>query len=262
MVQYWKTKEAVEAKVTTDKTGSYIMWMEGEKYPFPGFPRGSILFTYISKLKHEIKNQIFNKAWYALEKGVSEEEVVSGIKEYLFGGIKITDTSKINQTQFEMGESLLEKMKLIMLPPERMAQMPREVWRAMTVLEKRHNNKRIGILKQILCFILQEDDSYRFRVQWIMQFFEPFWRFSPKNSVKTFDFALKMLENAEIVGDMKERQRLLRRILMVCLKDKQIKGLFEELCSEWKWEKLKLSKADKYFFRGKWFKVDYPKYQY
>lgn len=262
MVRYWKTKLMVEAKVTTDKSGSYIMMMEGEKYPFPGFPRGSILFTFMSKLKHEIKNQIFNKAWKELESGMFEGDVVKGVKEYLFGGIKITDDSKIFQTSFTVGESLLEKMKYFMLPSERMAPMVREVWRAMTVLEKRHNNRKIGILKQILCFILSEDDAYRFRVGWIMKFMGKFRWFGVENVIETLDYALSMLEHAEIVGDMKERQRLLRRILMVCLRDEQIKNLFIELCKEWDWKKLRLTKADKYFFRGKWFRVDYPEYKY
>lgn len=247
MVQYWKSKLAVEAKVTTDKDGSYIMWMEGEKYPFPGFPRGLVLFNSLSKLKHEIKNQIFNESWAKLEKGESNEEVVRHVKTILFTEIK----------------KLMDERRLLMLPPERMAPMVREIWRAFTVLEKRHRNRpQIKTLKEILCFILQEDDAYRFRVSWIMKFFKPFLWFKVKNPVQTFDFALSMLEHAEIIGDMKERQRLLRRILMTCLKDDEIRGLFTELCSVLDFKKIKLSKGDAYFFRGKWFKVDYPQNQY
>jgi hypothetical protein len=59
-VQYWKTKESIQAKVTHAKDGSQIMWLEGEKYPFPTYPRGYMLFGSLSKLKHEIKNQVFN----------------------------------------------------------------------------------------------------------------------------------------------------------------------------------------------------------
>lgn len=246
MVQYWKTKVSVEAKVTTDKTGSYIMWMDGEKYPFPGFPRGSILFKQLSKLKHEIKNQIFNDSWAKLEAGEDDENVIRYIKDTLFTNIK----------------ALMDERRLLLLPPERMAEMPRELWRAMTVLEKRHNSEKIKLLKEVLCFILQEDDAYRFRVQWIMQYFKLVPFFGVRNVIKTFDFALSQIEHAEIVGDMKERMRLLRRILMLALKNKTIANLFEELCKEWDWKKMRLSKGDKYFFRGKWFKVDYPKFQY
>lgn len=246
MVQYWKSKLAVEAKVTTDKTGSYIMWMDGEKYPFPGFPRGNVLYKSLSKLKHEIKNQIFNESWWKLEAGEERGEVVSHIKERLFTTIK----------------ALMDERRLLLLPPERMSEMPRELWRAMTVLEKRYGSEKIRTLKELMCFLFQEDDAYRFRVQWVMQYF----RFVPfigvKNVIKTLDFALSQIEHAEIVGDMKERMRLLRRIVMLALEDKQIAGLFEELCNEWDWKKMKLSKGDKYFFRGKWFKVDYPKNKY
>ncbi len=246
MVQYWKTKVSVEAKVTTDKSGSYIMWMDGEKYPFPGFPRGNVLFKSLSKLKHEIKNQIFNESWRKLEEGKSDERVIKEIKDTLFTNIK----------------ALMDERRLLLLPYERMAEMPRELWRAMTVLEKRHQSEKIRTLKEILCFILQEDDAYRFRVQWVMQFFRFLPFVTPRNVIKIFDFALSQIEHAEIVGDMKERMRLLRRILMIVLKDRQIAGLFEELCREWDWKKMRLSDGDKYFFRGKWFKVDYPKNQY
>jgi len=246
MVQYWKTKESVEAIVTTDKSGSYVMWLEGEKYPFPGFPRGIVLYKSLSKLKHEIKNQIFNDSWHKLENGTSDDVVVKDIKKILFTNIK----------------QLMDDRKIGLLPPERMAEMPRELWRAMTVLEKRHKSPEIRALKEILCFILQEDDGYRFRVQWTMKYMRPFLWFGVKNSVKMFDFALSQLEHAEIIGDMKERIRLLRRILMVCLKDKTILSLFEELVAEWNWKKMILSKGDKFYFRGKWFKVDYPDNQY
>lgn len=245
IVQYWKTKLAVEAKVTTDKDGAYIMWMEGEKYPFPGFPRGLVLYKSLSKLKHELK-QICNKAWYALEDGKQDEEVVAEIKHTLFTEI----------------QALMDERRHLMLPAERMSKMPREVWRAMTVLERRHKSPKIKLAKEVLCFILQEDDAYRFRVQYIMQFVKGFMWFRPKNVIKQFDLALGILEHAEIVGDMKERQRLLRRILMLVLKDESINKLFIELCEEWDWKKLVLSKGDKYFFRGKWFKVDYPRNQY
>jgi hypothetical protein len=245
IVQYWKTKLSVEAKVTQDKNGAYVMWMEGEKYPFPGFPRGLVLYKSLSKLKHELK-QICNRAWYALEDGKDDAEVVKTIKNELFTDIK----------------ALMDERRLLILPPEHMAAMPRELWRALTVLEKRHNSEKIRTVKEVLCFIMQEDDAYRFRVQYILQFVKGFLWFRPKNVVKQFDLALGILEHAEIVGDMKERQRLLRRILMLCLKDETIRNLFIELCNEWDWKKMVLTKGDKYFFRGKWFKVDYPTNQY
>jgi len=47
MVKYWKTQSSVQAKVT-EKDGVTIMIMEGEKYDFPGFPRGHLLFGKLS----------------------------------------------------------------------------------------------------------------------------------------------------------------------------------------------------------------------
>ena len=61
---------------------------------------------------------------------------------------------------------------------------------------------------------------------------------------------------------MKERVRLFRRIVLLILQDEKIRECFEALCKEMNWNKLKLSKADKYFFRGKYFKVDFDKFDY
>ena len=77
-----------------------------------------------------------------------------------------------------------------------------------------------------------------------------------------FAHAMKMLAHAEVIGDMKERVRLWRRILLLMLEDETIRNLFEKLCKEIDWKKVKLSAGDKYHFRGKYFKVDYPYLEY
>lgn len=244
MVQYWKTKEAVEAKVTT-LNGSYVMWMEGEKYPFPGFPRGSILYASVSKLKHEIKNQIFNDAWALLEDGANEAVVMIHVKQAL---------RKI--------AALAESMRYNFLPVERMAPMVQELHRAWTKVEEGFTGEQLQLsrsIKDAMCFILQEDDSYRFRVQWIMKFFP---RWGMRNPTKIFDRALALMVHAEVVGDMKGRIHLLKRILGVILRHEGFKTAFEKLFAELDIKKIRLSKADKYYFRGKYFKVDYPDYEY
>ena len=82
------------------------------------------------------------------------------------------------------------------------------------------------------------------------------------NPVKSFAFALYMLEHGEVVGDMKERIRLLRRVLLLILEDENIKRQFISLFREINWSKVKLTKADKYHFRGKYFKVDLKYFEY
>ena len=240
MVQYWKYTDAVEAKLTRAPEGHMVMHMKGEKYPFPGHPRGSLLYGQLSPLKHQIKNKVFNHIWARLENNDSLEEIVHELK------------GKILPEIFALGE----KTRYDLVPPENLIPAVKEIWRAMTKVE--NGSEKVRALKEILCFILQEDDGYRNRVQWIVKFFPRFW----KPTVKHFDFALKMLEGAEIVGDMKERQRLLRRVLMFLLKDPSIRARFEALLQEIDWNKVKLSPADKYFFRAKWFKVDWPAYKY
>ena len=238
MVQYWRYKESVSAKVTKSKDGSLIMKLEGEKYPLATYPRGYLLFGKMSKLKHEIKNQIFNDSWYELERGVPNEEVIKEIKQKLFGSIA----------------KLAEQSRYDMLPPKMMCPSVREIHRVWSKV-----SPETSVLRDYLCFILQEDDSYRMRVQWLVTWFGWLVKWKP---VKAFEYALTMLEHGEIIGDMKERQRLLKRVLMLVLKDKRIKELFIKLFREMNWNKVKLTKGDKFHFRGKYFKVDLNKFEY
>ena len=250
-VKYYKTQQFEKAKLILTDEG-IKMQIRGEKYPFPGFPRGHIMtnpysFSNFSVLKHKIKNEIFNWAWAELEKGTSNQEIVKEIKKRLFGEIY----------------GIMEKSKYDMFPYDKMSVAVRELWRAMTILEK--ENPKIGKLKEILCFILQEDDGYRFRVQWLLDYFNPssFWfKLFRKNNLKYFKIALTYLEHAEVLEDMKQRIKLLLTILLLLLEDESIRYYFNLLCQEMNWNKLKMSKADKYFARGKWFKADYKIFSY
>lgn len=244
MVSYWKTKDSVMAKVTLAKEGHNVMWMEGEKYPFPGFPRGVLLYGGLSKLKHNVKNLVFNDIWAMLENRRGITSCVKHLKEVALPQI------------FE----ILESQKYDMVPPHKMVPVVKEIWRALTIVEEKMGSERIKKCKEVLTFVLQEDDAYRFRFQWAMKFMR--YKFFRRNYVKLFDFALSMLEHGEMVGDMKERQRLFRRGMMTLLKDPHIKECFDMFMKEVDWKKLRLTKADKYFFRAKYFKVDYPEYKY
>jgi hypothetical protein len=232
MVKYWKTKQSVQAKVIRDKNGVLTMKMEGEKYPFPTYPRGYLLFGKVSKLKHEIKNQIFNESWKKLEEGVKEEEIIKYIKDKLFNEIP----------------KYYKPLQYDMIPQKSMCPSVREIYRAWTKV-----SPETGILRDYLCMILQEDDAYRWRLSWIVNWFSPFMKFNP---IKSFEYGLKMLEHGEVICDMKERQILFHRIIKLALKDKSIREKATKLFKEINWNKVKLTKADKYFFRGKYFKVD------
>lgn len=235
MVKYWKHGHAVQAKITK-KDGVIIMRMDGEKYNFPGYPRGHLLYGPLSKLKHEVKNQIFNESWAKLEQG---EDVSMHIREKL-GNV------------FE----ILDDMRLHLVPPQRMVPAVREIHRAWTkACPDSHE------LRDLICFILQEDDGYRFRFQWIVSWMRP-WMFKFVNPIPLFAKSLQWLEEAEIIGDMKERIRLLRRVLLAFIEDEHAQRQFLKLFREIKWGKVKMTKADKYFFRGKYFKVDLDKFDY
>ena len=232
MVSYWKRGESVQAEVYLTPEGHYEMQMKGEKYPFLGQPRGSLLYGKLSPLKHQIKNKIFNTAWAMLEKRDPDEEV----NGYLKGA-------------WEEIFTLAEESKYDMLPFEKLIPPVKELHRAMTAAG---TDAR---LRDTICFILQEDDAYRNRLQWIVKFFPMFG----KPSVSQFLNALMMLEQGEVVGDMKERERLFYRIFKFMVKDSDT---FKRFINECDWKKVALTKADKYFFRAKYFKVDYPEYAY
>jgi hypothetical protein len=222
MVDWWKTKTAVQAKVTYAEDGSHIMWMEGTKYPFPGFPRGNLLYGSLSKLKHEIKVQIFNNSWAELEEG-----------------------RELNLDLTEI-HNLAEKSKYDMLPRLRMCPAVKEIY----------DNLSHPIWRDIITYIFQEDDAYRWRFQWMSTYFDK------KDPIGSFDKAMEMLEHAEIVGDMKERVRLVRRVMMALFKNPTIAQYWIDFVQNVDLKKIKLTKADKYFFRAKYFKVDYPHYEY
>lgn len=232
MVSYWRHGDSVEAKVYRAKGGHYEMQMKGEKYPFMGYPRGVLLYGKLSPLKHQIKNKIFNTAWKMIEEQKPEAE----IRAYLEGAWKEIYT-------------LGEETRYDFVPYEKMVPAVKELYRAMTVtgVDSR--------LRDIICFIFQEDDAYRMRAQWMVKFF-PWLR---KPTVKDFARGLSMLEQAEVIGDMKERERLFKRIFMFMVKDSE---KFNRFLGEVDWTKVRLTRADKYFFRAKYFKVDYPEYQY
>lgn len=256
MVQYWKkNKGVVAAKVLKSKDGSLVMKMEGEKEIFPGFPRGHLLFGTLSKLKHEIKVQIFNESWEKLDKGVGLDEIAKDVKAKIVKGVLITDDKTIPVGK--KGDPIMDYCHLDMVPPEKMVPAVREVWRALTVLEKKE--PKLYWFKLALTYILQEDDAYRFRFQWLAGVLNS-WAF--KRPIECLDAALTELENAEIVGDMKAKQRLLKRVLIALLEDTKIRQLWVSFFNEINWGKVKLTKADKYHFRGKWFRVDLDRFAY
>lgn len=167
MVKYWKWGKPRRAKIQDGTESGLSMKIEGEDYEYPGFPRGHVLVGPLAKLKHTVKTQVFNQVFAELEK-------------------------------------MTEEMKYDMLPPDKMAPAVRELYRVFDTLENAEvvddMKGRIRLIKRVLTFFFQEDDAYRFRMQWVLEHL-----------------------------DMK---------------------------------KMKLSDADKYFFRGKYFKVDHDKFDY
>ncbi len=241
------------AKLVTLDDGAYAMKIEGEKYPLYGFPRGPVLFGALARLKHLGKNLIFNESWRLLEEGKTNEEVMNYLKSVALPVI------------FQE----IQKNKYDMFPPEKLCPAVKELWRALSVIEGRIDNDNFKNFKQGLTFFLQEDDAYRFRFQWLSKYINPnslwrkVWYFGREYSLKKeLDFAFNFLENAEIVPDMKGRTKLIKRVLFAVMEDKEFGKIVNELFKELDWKKLRLSKSDSYYFRGKYFKVDFDHFDY
>jgi len=233
MVSYWKRQDSVQAKIMRMESGNIEMQLEGEKYRVVSFPRGYLLFGGLSKLKHEIKNKIFNDSWWALEANVPEEEVIKEAKDKLFKEIA----------------TYLEPLKYDLLPETGYCPAVREIYRAFTEVGDclpPGKDEKVYLIRDILCLIIQEDDGYRFRVQDLAEWMNPnslfqvIYRFftgkSYLESLKSqLKYGLEMIEHCEVLGDMKERIRLLRRILLMALNDNEIGELYSQLAKKISW---------------------------
>jgi len=258
-VQYWKTGDMARAKLVTLEDNSYAMYIEGEKYPLYGFPRGPVLYGPLARLKFKGKNLIFNEVWKLLEEGKTNAEVMAYIKN-----VALTELLR---------ETMLSKYDMI--PPEHLCPAVRELWRAMEVVQGRLRNRvaqdQFDLIKRGFTFFLQEDDAYRFRFQWVAKYLNPrtwyrkLYRFFTRTTYsfsKEMNLVFSFLEDAEVTPDMKGRIKLIRRVLTALMEDKEFGNLIEQLIGELDWKKLYLSKSDLYFFRGKYFKVDAEVYDY
>lgn len=241
MVQYWKYRTSVLGNNKKHKSGHQMLFLEGEKQPLSGIPRAHMLFGKLSKMKHEIKNQVFNQSWAMLDKDISKDLITRRAIEDVLPKIY----------------EIYREMRLDAVPPEVMIPSVKEIHRAWSVAVP---GKHSYMVRDMLCMVLQEDDGYRNRVQWIATHFS--WLLKWIDPVKCLDRALAFIEHAEVIDDMKERQRLLRRVVMAMLEDEKFRAAFRAFWNECDWNKVKLTEADKYHFRGKYFKVDLDKFEY
>ena len=158
-----------------------------------------------------------------------------------------------------------------MFPPEKLCPAVKELWRALSVIEGKIDNPQFKTLKEGITFFFQEDDAYRFRLQWLSRYVNPkniwrkiyrFFTRKPYSFRSEMELIFNFLGDAEIVPDMKGRIVLIKRIFLAFLEDKEFGDLIEMVMWEMDWRKLELSKSDRYYFRGKYFKVDLANFDY
>lgn len=77
-------------------------------------------------------------------------------------------------------------------------------------------------------------------------------------AIRELHKVLQELEDAEVVEDMKGRIRLIKKVITFFLtEDDAYRMRFQWVMERMDMKKVRLSKADKYYFRGKYFKVDH-----
>lgn len=134
MVKYGQeSKGYARGKIIKGKDGSVQMEIQGEKYPFPGHPRGHVLLGgTLQKMKEKLKKQIFHAIFEA-----------------------VADS------------------KADMFPKEQLCPFVKDVWRVFELLEEAEitgdMKSQIRNMKKAFCFFMQEDDAWRFRVQWALE---------------------------------------------------------------------------------------------
>lgn len=134
-VSYYKKAESARARLVKADHGGLQMEIQGEKYKFEGFPRGHVLVGPLAKMKHKIKNMVFNEV-------------------------------------FKQIEEMAKNTEHDMLPEERLCPAVREIHRVFDKLEHMEvvddMKGRMRLIKKVLTFFLQEDDAYRFRAQYFL----------------------------------------------------------------------------------------------
>ena len=132
MVKYWQRSQMSRAKVIRSEDGSMKMEIEGEKYPYPGFPRAHVLMGSLAKLKNKVKNSLFNDVFEEMQKCLPDmippEKMAPSVRELW---------------------RVMEELENAEVSPDMKG--------------------RITLIKKVLCFFFQEDDAYRMRWQWVME---------------------------------------------------------------------------------------------
>src|SRR3990167_8565576 len=88
MVSYWLRGDSARARVLNAEDGSIQMEIEGEKYKYPGFPRGHVLTGKLADLKHKIKNMVFNQAFAEIEKMAEDSKYDMAPKEKMVPALR------------------------------------------------------------------------------------------------------------------------------------------------------------------------------
>uniref|UniRef100_A0A7V3JAA4 Uncharacterized protein n=1 Tax=candidate division CPR3 bacterium TaxID=2268181 RepID=A0A7V3JAA4_UNCC3 len=224
-------------KVEFPEEGGILTYMEGQEYPYRGFPYFEFVET-MDKIKKIVKGMV-SGIYHNIYKGNKAKlltflSIAWAIKRIFYAGV---------YTFYR----LIERFKI---KPIRYCQAIRELYRAFSIERKDEKPKikelRI-MLRELMCMILEFDNAYRFRFQDLMEEFnkENF----KKSPIKELNRLIDIAISREKTQELKDMWTLMKMGLLYLKIDKKLEKMLVDVFSQIDLEKVKLTIEDKSYCR-------------
>jgi len=224
-------------KVEFPEEGGILTYMEGQKYPYRGFPYFEFVET-MDKIKKIVKGMA-SGFYHNIYKGNKVKlltflPIAWAIKRLFYAGV---------YTFYR----LIERFKI---KPIRYCQAMREVHRAFSIERKNESPKTKELrlmLRDLICMVLEFDNAYRFRFQDLMEEFnkENFRKSQIKELNRLIDIAI----SREKTQELKDMWTLMKMGLLYLKIDKELEKMLVDIFSQIDLERVKLTIEDKSYCR-------------
>ena len=263
-----RTMREKEGRIIEDYSPYKIKHSEGhetERVIFP--PEGGTLLYY-KGVSHPMKGIFFSEVVEAVDEVKKNLMVLvrsfgsfrSKLKLLLFGLLFRKEIERVAVESLEMFDRKLEKFRL---KPNKYCRAVREVYRAferVRYFEDDDSLKKVLVdVRDIVCMILEYDDSYRYRFQNIIVKLNQ--RAIKNNIIKElrrlFDVAVEKETVNSIPTDrtiVSNKLRSLKKTIFILYFTKRIKKILIKFLRELKIEELAMDEDDLYFASPKGFK--------
>lgn len=225
-------------KVEFPESGGILTYMQGQEYPYKGFPMGE----FVEK----------NDAMKKLSKGI-----LSGIFHQCFkvedGKIRLKNPWKllfcifafksIVRTEIYTFHRFIERYSI---KPHRYSDAMRELYRVGSIPLKNEIESMKELrekLRDILCMHLEFDNAYRYRFQDIAEVHDSV-KFQ-KNSIKEILRCFTVMQDREVKQEIKDSWTLTKMLVNYLRFDKELRSIIANMIKNLNIEKIKLSVEDK-----------------